>query len=54
MVGFISLTCETRAHEVPDKATVMVDHELLTKALQRLLCAFMTNTVRQLENSGKN
>jgi len=54
MVGFISLTCETRAHEVPDKATVMVDHELLTKALQRLLCAFMTSTVRQLENSWEN
>jgi len=54
MVSFILLTRETRAHKVSDKATVMVDHELLTKALQRLLCTFMTSTVRQLENSWEN
>jgi len=53
MVSFILLTRETRAHKVPDKATVMADHELLTKVLQRLLCAFMTSTVHQLENSRK-
>jgi len=33
MVSFISLTRETRAHKVSDKATIMIDHELLTKPL---------------------
>jgi len=54
MFCFVTLTCETRTHKVPDKATIMIDHELLTKPLQRLLCAFMANTVRQPENSGED
>jgi len=54
MFCFVTLTCETRTHKVPVKATIMIDHELLTKPLQRLLCAFMANTVRQPENSGED
>jgi len=54
MFCFVTLTRETRTHKVPDKATIMINHKLLTKLLQRLLCAFMASTVRQLENGGED
>ena len=54
MFYLVALACETRTHKVPDKTVIMIDHELLTKPLQRLLCAFMASTVRQLENGGED